>query len=189
MKHLLICGLALSALLALPALSCTAARADQNLPQLDALFASLHRDLEAQTAASITREIWTAWLHHDDARVRDLMARGVHNMEVRRWRDALAQFNAVIKHAPDFAEAWNKRATVYFLMDDLAASSADVVEVLRLEPRHFGALAGQGMIYLRQDLPDLALIYFRRALAVNPHLHDVRAQIEILSRRRSSKAI
>lgn len=164
-------------------------RADQNLPVLDELFASLNGALEAITAAAVTREIWAVWLQHDDAEVRALMDAGMRDLDARRWRNALGRFGAAIDLAPDFAEAWNKRATVYYLMGDFAASSADVVETLRLEPRHFGALTGQGMMHLQEQNIDLALLYFRRALAANPHMDNVRGYVELLSRAQDKKAI
>ena len=164
-------------------------RADQNAPVLDELFASLNGALEATTAAAITGEIWAAWLQHDDAEVRAAMEAGMRDMDAQRWRDALGRFDAAIALAPDFAEAWNKRATVYYLMGDFAASSADVVETLRLEPRHFGALIGQGMMHWQERNIDLALLYFRRALTVNQYMDNIRHYVELLSRGRDKKAI
>ena len=179
MKHLLFITLLCAAPL----------RADQNLPVLDELFASLNGALEPTTAATVTREIWTAWLQHDDAKVRALMDAGMRDMDNRHWRDALARFDAAIELAPDFAEAWNKRATVYYLMGDFDASSADVAETLRLEPRHFGALAGQGMMHLQEENFKLALLYFRRALAANPHMDNIRNYVELLSQMQDEKTI
>ncbi len=164
-------------------------RADQNAPVLDELFASLSGALEAERAAAVTGEIWTAWLQHEDEQVRALMDAGVRDMNAQRWQDAVEQFDAAIDLAPDFAEAWNKRATVYYLMGDFAASAADVVETLRLEPRHFGALTGQGMMHLQEENIDLALLYFRRALRVNPHMDNVRSYVELLSSRQDKKPI
>ena len=164
-------------------------RADQNLPVLDELFAALNGALDAETAVAVTQEIWAAWLQHDDEQVRALMDAGMRDMNSQRWDDALAQFDAVIDRTPDFAEAWNKRATLYYLMGDFAASSADVVETLRLEPRHFGALAGQGMMHLQEKKIELALLYFRRALSANPHMDNIRQYVELLSRMQKQKTI
>lgn len=164
-------------------------RADQNLPVLDELFASLSGAPGAESAAAVTREIWGAWLQHDDEQVRALMDAGMRDMDAQRWHDALGWFGAAIDRAPDFAEAWNKRATVYYLMGDFAASSADVVETLRLEPRHFGALTGQGMMHWQEQNNELALLYFRRALAANPHMDNVRHYVDLLSRAQHKKTI
>ncbi|MGI9310067.1 MAG: tetratricopeptide repeat protein [bacterium] len=157
------------------------ARADQNAPELDALFETLQGELEAAEAARVTQRIWDAWIAHDDAAVRALMDAGLHDMRAGRLRAALARFDAMVDLAPDFAEAWNKRATVHYLLGDFAASAADVVETLRLEPRHFGALVGQGLMHMRVRDTAQALIYFRRGLAVNPHMDNVRGYIELLA--------
>jgi len=83
---------------------------------------------------------------------------------------------------PDFAEAWNKRATVYFLIDDYAASIADIRQTLALEPRHFGALAGLGMIFQAMDRKNDAIQVFERALEINPQLDKVREALEELKK-------
>ena len=157
-------------------------RADQTAPELDGLFALLKGDLEAAAVVAVTQEIWSAWLRHDDDEVRALMRAGMRDMRAARWRDALGRFNAAVDLAPDFAEAWNKRATVYYLMGDFAASTTDVVKTLRLEPRHFGALVGQGMMFMQAQNVEQALSYFRRALAVNPHMDNVRGYVDVLLR-------
>ncbi len=179
MKHLLIISLLLAAPL----------RADQNLAVLDDLFAALHGEVEAATAVAITHEIWAAWLQHDDEQVRALMEAGIIALDAGRWGDALGRFDAAIARAPNFAEGWNKRATVYYLMGDFAASSADVMETLRLEPRHFGALTGQGMMHLSQENIELALRYFRRALISNPRMDNVRHYVGRLSRAQEKKTM
>jgi len=90
----------------------------------------------------------------------------------------------VIELKPEFAEGWNKRATVYFLAGQYQRSLADCDQVIRRNPAHFGALSGYGQIYLHLGQPDKALEYFRRALAVNPNLDGVRSTIEALEARR-----
>lgn len=166
-----------------------ASRADQNAPVLDELFAKLQTDLDAAAAVQVVRDIWAAWLQHDDAAVNTQMAAGMRAMQAGRWRDAIAPFDAAIALAPDFAEAWNKRATAHYMAGDFDASAADVARTLRLEPRHFGALVGQGMMHMRMREAERALIYFRRALAVNPHMDNVRGYVERLSRGRGVKPI
>ena len=175
--------------LLITALLASPLHADQNAPELDELFALLKGDIESTTAAAVSGEIWTAWLRHDDAEVRVLMEAGIRDMRANRLHDALRRFDAAIERAPDFAEAWNKRATVYYMMGDFDSSAADVVETLRLEPRHFGALAGQGMMSMQEKNIDQALLYFRRALDANPHLEQMRRYIELLSQMRDEKAI
>ena len=90
---------------------------------------------------------------------------------------AVETFTKVIERKPEFAEAWNKRATVYFLIGEHEKSLKDCDEVMKRNPAHFGALAGYGQIYLRLDQPERALDYFRRALRVNPNLRGVAEMI------------
>ncbi len=103
----------------------------------------------------------------------------------RRWSDsisntALTRFNAVIAHEPKFAEGWNKRATLYYVMGEYRASIKDIHEVLALEPRHFGALAGLGMNEEALGDDRRALDAWRRALKVNPFLEDAQARVKAL---------
>ena len=94
--------------------------------------------------------------------------------EPRRWRDgAIDTFSAIITKKPDFAEGWNKRATVYYLIGEYEKSLADCDEVVKRNPYHFGALSGYGQIYMQLDQPERALDYFERALDVNPNLRQV----------------
>ena len=97
-------------------------------------------------------------------------------------------FTKAIQRKPDFAEAWNKRATVYFLMGEHEKSLKDCDEVMKRNPAHFGALAGYGQIYLQLDQPERALTYFRRALRVNPNMRGVQQVIpqleQLLTERR-----
>ncbi len=111
------------------------------------------------------------------------MAQGIEAMSRGNYEAALSAFSRVVEAEPDFAEGWNKRATVYYLMGDFGASVRDVERTLTLEPRHFGALSGLGLIYLvvGEDLP--ALKAFEAALEVNPYLRGARKHSEELRRR------
>jgi tetratricopeptide (TPR) repeat protein len=84
--------------------------------------------------------------------------------------DALAAFDELVRLAPDFAEGWNKRATLHYLMGNLSASLADIDRTLKLEPRHFGALSGRGLVYLALGREEPALAAFDAALAIYPNL-------------------
>jgi tetratricopeptide (TPR) repeat protein len=108
--------------------------------------------------------------------VRAKAAMDAHQMDL-----ALKLLDAIIKLRPDYVEAWNRRATVYYLQNNYARSLADIEQVLVREPRHFGALAGLGMIM--QDIGDdkRALDAFRKALAVNPHLDKVPDLVKTLT--------
>ena len=122
-----------------------------------------------------------------DAAADRLFAQGAEQMRDGRLRNAVDTFSRVIAMRPQFAEAWNKRATVYYLLGEDELSLKDCDEVLKRNPQHFGVLAGYGQIYLRKgDLPR-ALDYFEQALAINPNMAGVQASIdavpEILNRR------
>jgi tetratricopeptide (TPR) repeat protein len=101
-------------------------------------------------------------------------------MSLRQGPAAVAIFTRVIERKPEFAEGWNKRATVYYLMGEYDKSLHDCDEVMKRNPVHFGALSGYGQIYLQLGKPERALPYFERALAVNPNMEQVEQVIEQL---------
>jgi tetratricopeptide (TPR) repeat protein len=126
------------------------------------------------------RGLWLLWSRSGDPEVDLIMARGNEAMEAERHAEAIGHFTRVIEKKPDFAEGWNRRATVYFLAGEYRKSIADCDEVLKRNPRHFGALSGLGQIYLRLGDPDRALASFRRALEVNPNMLGVEMTIRQL---------
>jgi len=132
--------------------------------------------------------LWLLWSRSGDSAIDRLMARGVDEMQAGNHGKAIATFSEVIRRRPDFAEAWNKRATVHFLAGNHAKSIADCDEVIKRNPGHFGALAGYGEIYLAMQQYDKALAAWRRALEVNPNMLGVELNIkgveEILKKKR-----
>jgi tetratricopeptide (TPR) repeat protein len=148
--------------------------------ELDALFAQLQASASAASARAIVERIWACWLHHDDPGIQRLMNRGLRALEEQRYGQALKVFDEVLERDPDFAEAWNKRATVRYLMGEYAGSVRDIKRVLALEPRHFGALSGLGTIYLIIANDRGALDAFEAVLALHPHLTGIRRQVEAL---------
>lgn len=159
------------------------ARADQTDSRLPGLFARLRAAADTTAAEAVEAEIWAIWIETDNAEAAALMRRGIAAMNAGDTRTALAAFDALVTAAPGFAEAWNKRATVYYLMGDYAASVADIKRTLALEPHHFGALSGLGLIYLGLDRPEAALKSFEAALAVHPFLPGAAARIDELRER------
>ena len=133
------------------------------------------------------RRIWLLWLHSDDKAVNRLMAQGVIAMQRGALDRALDRFDAIIRRAPDFAEGWNKRATVLYLMGRHRESAADVQHVLNLEPRHYGALSGLGMILAALGREADALEWLGRALELNPYLDEIRRLAEELGERLKGK--
>lgn len=114
--------------------------------------------------------MWVLWNRSGDREVDALMEKGAAQMQQRELQQAIATYSEVIRRKPDFAEGWNKRATVRFLAGELAASLADCDEVMKRNPYHFGALSGYGQIHFQMKDYDKAIAYWQRALKVNPNL-------------------
>jgi tetratricopeptide (TPR) repeat protein len=148
---------------------------------LDFLFGALKAAPDEASAKHVEARIWALWLQTPSDTAALLMARAKAAMDAQQIDIAQKLLDAVVKLRPDYIEAWNRRATLYYLRNDYAHSLQDIEQVLVREPRHFGALAGLGMIM--QDLGDekRALDAFRKALAINPHLEKVPALVKILS--------
>lgn len=148
---------------------------------LDFLFGALKAAPDEVSAKHVEARIWAIWLQTPSDTVALLMTRAKAAMDAQNSDVALKLLDAVVKLRPDYVEGWNRRATLYYLRNDYAHSLEDIEQVLAREPRHFGALAGLGMIM--QDLGDdkRALDAFRRALAVNPHLEKVPELVKTLT--------
>jgi tetratricopeptide (TPR) repeat protein len=148
---------------------------------LDFLFGALKAAPDEISAKHVEARIWAIWLQTPSDTVALLMTRAKTAMDAQNSDVALKLLDSVIKLRPDYVEGWNRRATLYYLKNDYARSLEDIEQVLAREPRHFGALAGLGMIM--QDLGDekRALDAFRRALAVNPHLEKVPELVKTLT--------
>lgn len=138
--------------------------------QLDMLFAALSKAATPREARLIDTQIWAIWVNPTDPEI----ARRMDEIEQVRQRgdlDAvLAMLDDIVADFPDYAEGWNQRATIEFVMGDDEASLADIDEVLKREPRHFGALSGQALIFNRQGRRNLAVEAMRKALAIHPFL-------------------
>jgi tetratricopeptide (TPR) repeat protein len=148
---------------------------------LDFLFGALKAAPDEASARAVEGRIWALWLQTPSDTASLLMSRAKAAMDARQMDIAIKLLDATIKLRPDYVEAWNRRATVYYLKNDYWRSLADIQQVLAREPRHFGALAGLGMIM--QELGDdkHALEAFRKALAVNPHLEKVPDLVKTLT--------
>jgi tetratricopeptide (TPR) repeat protein len=138
------------------------------------------RDPDPVVRALAEHALWQVWSRSGDPEVDALFQEGVAQMGQRDGPAAIATFSRIIEKRPEFAEGWNKRATVYFLMGEYQKSLADCDEVVKRNPSHFGALSGYGQIYLQLNEPERALSYFERALTVNPNLEQVERVIEEL---------
>jgi tetratricopeptide (TPR) repeat protein len=124
--------------------------------------------------------LWLLWSRSGDADIDQRMAQGTEAMQAGRFGDAVAIFSAVIEKKPQFAEGWNRRATVHYLAGNYEKSIADCHEVLKRNPRHFGALSGMGQIHFQLEQWEKALEWYRRALEVNPNMLSVEMNIRLI---------
>jgi tetratricopeptide (TPR) repeat protein len=165
------------------------ASADQTDPRLAPLFDILkttRNPIEAQVAE---HEIWSLWMTSNEETVNLLMIRGVDALSADDLKTAFKVFTEMVEIAPDFAEGWNKRATVLYMLGAYPESIADIDRTLELEPRHFGALSGLGLCNAELEHDEAALDAFERALTVNPHMDGARVNAELLRRKIEDKAI
>jgi tetratricopeptide (TPR) repeat protein len=140
---------------------------------LDTLFAGLKIAPDAESAKAIEDRIWALWMVSGSDTCNLLMARVKAAADEKDYDLAVKLLDAVIALKPDYVEAWNRRATIYYLMKDYGHSVADIREVLLREPRHFGALSGLGLILQEIGDDKHALEAYRRALAIDPHLEHL----------------
>ena len=156
------------------------ATADQTDPRLDDLFEKLRIAEVFSIAHATEQQIWIIWHEAPDIpEVAEIMDNGLRAMRESRLSDAYEAFDRVVTLAPNFSEGWNKRATISFLLGRYDASIADVRQTLALEPRHFGALSGLGLINMKLDRKAEALKAFEAALSIHPFL-PVRFEVDAL---------
>jgi tetratricopeptide (TPR) repeat protein len=151
---------------------------DQSDPQLNVLFEALTETDDSSLLSEIENRIWTIWYQHPDRDMQAMLVAGDRLMNAGYHGDALRVFNAVIDQQPGYAEAWNRRATLHYLMGNLADSISDIDKTLELEPRHFGALSGLGLVYLQQENLIKAREAFENLLSVHPNSPAGRQNLE-----------
>ncbi len=151
--------------------------ADQNHPELDDLFDSLKQaENDAQTR-DIQNRIWQRWLEAPDFNSEALLSQVAVAMQQRQYTLALKLCNQLVDSSPEYAEGWNKRATVRYLLGDHRESAADIQKTLELEPRHFGALSGLGLIFMAAGDYEGALDAFERVLAISPESANAQGSV------------
>ena len=131
--------------------------------------------------------LWQIWSRSGDRTIDALFLRGVRQMAASQRVEALATFSEIIRRKPAFAEGWNKRATIYYLLGQYELSMKDCDEVLKRNRNHFGALSGYGQIYLALGDPDRAQPYLERALKVNPNMAGVAVTLRLIEEHREQK--
>jgi tetratricopeptide (TPR) repeat protein len=156
---------------------------------LDDLFTKLKDNAGSPAGARIEQEILRRFSHSGSPTADLLLSWATEAIDAKNYPLALDVLDQIIVIKPDFAEAWNKRATVYYLMEDYSDSLADIRSTLALQPRHFGALAGFGMILEALDRTPEAIRVFKRALEINPQLDQVRETLEKLEKASEGPAI
>jgi tetratricopeptide (TPR) repeat protein len=157
------------------------APAELRQDMLDSLFARLRSIKSPAESQVIETAIWQLWMKSESPTAEVLLGQAVKALAAGERVASLAILDRLVKVHPEFAEAWNKRATVYFMVGRYSESLADINRVLDLEPRHFGALSGLGMIKREQGDLKGALEAFRDALAVSPQLEGAKQAVEELS--------
>ncbi|MGC6517442.1 MAG: tetratricopeptide repeat protein [Candidatus Puniceispirillaceae bacterium] len=171
-------------------LGISAPMADSRDIVLDGLFTSLQETNDAGDAMRLVSEIWSRWATHPtDDSLTNRLGRGIEMMNQGDFVHAEAIFTDIITEDPNFAEAWNRRATLYYIQGELSKSRADIANTLALEPRHFGALSGLGMIEYALGNYEGALRAYEQAVEVNPHMARADQMIKDLSEKLRGMAL
>jgi tetratricopeptide (TPR) repeat protein len=148
-------------------------------PQTEEEFLKALKGDDPSLAATAEAMLWRTWCRSGNAEADRIFRVGVDAMQEGKLDEAEAEFTRVIDIAPDFAEGWNKRATVRFMRKDFAGSIADCQETLARNPNHFGASSGQGLCHMSLGEYREAAVCFRRALEIHPHLDAVRYNLTL----------
>ena len=152
--------------------------ADQTAAELPALFAQLEEAVDSNSARVLEEQIWQHWLSAPDSNSAHLMSQISTAMSAGSLDFALHLSNQLVDSNPDFAEAWNKRATIQYLLGNHAESVGDIRETVRLESRHFGAISGLGMIFLKENNLPAALQAFEQVLKISPASINAKRSVE-----------
>jgi len=152
--------------------------ADQNDPELKALFDSLAQTDSNSETRELQNQIWKIWLDAPDENAAGLLSQVTFAMSAGQHELALKLSNQLVDSTPEFAEGWNKRATIQYLLGNHGSSVADIKETLLLEPRHFGAISGLGLIFMSSGNFAAAVDAFNRVLEISPGSENARGSLE-----------
>jgi tetratricopeptide (TPR) repeat protein len=192
--------LAASLLFAVPAFAEPPAPTDAPTPEaltpeaiqelsLDELLDRLPQRAGSRAGKALEAEVLERFHESGSATADLLLSWAVKAMEDKDYPEALDILDQVILLKPDFAEGWNKRATVHYLADDYASSVSDIRQTLALQPRHFGALSGLGMILQETGQKEQAIVVLRKALAINPQMDKIKEAVERLEKETAGEGI
>lgn len=162
---------------------------DERNRNIEFLFGALKVAPDDASAKAVEDRIWAVWASGGNDTTNLLMSRAKKAADDEEFDLAIRLLSAIIEIKPDFTEAWNRRATVYFLQKDYVNAAADIAKVLAREPRHFGALAGLGLILQDTGDDQHALLAFRRALEVYPRLKGIDDKVKSLTQKVEGKDI
>ena len=157
--------------------------------QLDSLFSDLKRERNEKAAERLASRIWEAWYRSGSASVDLMMLWSQQALEAKKFDVALDFLDQVVTLQPQYAEGWNRRATVHFLMQNYRKSMADIERTLELEPRHFGALSGMAQIMALTHHDELALQAWQRVLDIYPMLRNAQNEVSRLSEELAGEGI
>ncbi|MGN6464706.1 MAG: hypothetical protein ACTHLP_04385 [Rhizobiaceae bacterium] len=157
--------------------------------RLDQLFAELKRERNDHAADRIARQIWQEWLDSGSATVDLLMQWSNDAIQAKKYPVALDFLDQIIALDPGYAEGWNRRATVHYMMGDYTMSMADIDKTLQLEPRHFGAIAGMAEILKDTGRKKLALRAYERVLQLYPMMCSAQSAVEALTQEMAGEDI
>ena len=153
--------------------------ADQQDPSLPKLFQFLKTTTSPDEAGALEDKIWSVWAETGDPALDKLMIQSSDAMGRNDFQAALKDLDAITAEKPNFAEGWNKRATVYYMMGDYEKALADIDRALELEPRHFGALSGLGLTNLKLGRDEAAVDAFERVLEIDPLYPNAKLNLEL----------
>ena len=179
-----LCLAALLGLLLMPA-----AMADQTDRRLDALFDTLRASTDSAELSEVEASIWEIWYDSGDPDIDALMTEAGALASAGNLGAAEQIYARIIELAPNFSEGWNRRATVRFYQQDYEGSLADIEQTLKLEPRHFGAMWGLGMILGLQQDYQRAILAFEKLLEIKPNSRDARPRIEQLKEAMTQESV
>ncbi len=162
---------------------------DQSDPRLPGLFTQLQAAPSSEAAQPLEAQIWGIWMQAGDLGADQFMATGLSAMNAGDYGSALKAFGQLVEDKPAFAEGWNKRATLLYLLGRYQESVADIAKVLALEPRHFGALSGLALCDEQLGKQADALQALRRTAAVFPEMPGLKARLKELAKKVEGESI
>lgn len=163
--------------------------ADRQQTRVDELFAQLKRERNEKAAERIAGRIWEEWSRSGSASIDLMMGWSKTAIDSRKFDVALDFLDQVVTMRPGYAEGWNRRATVHFLMHNYAKSMSDINHTLQIEPRHFGALSGMGQIMKTSGSNELALEAWQRVLDIYPMMRSAQDEVATLSEELAGEGI